>query len=100
MTVVAYLLPPITGLVAYFRGNNDRVRFHGLQSVALGAAWPAALYGADLIGRRAVLFVAAAGAAAWLYLVIGAALGRDPRLPGGAVLRRAVVGADSTRDAR
>jgi uncharacterized membrane protein len=96
VTVVAYLLPPVTGLVAYFRGRNDRVRFHGLQSVAFGVAWPTALYGADLVGRSAVLFVAAAGAAAWLYLMIGAASGRDPRLPGGTALRRAVADAGPT----
>ena len=98
MTVVAYLLPPITGLVAYLRGANGRARFHGLQSIALGVAWPTALYGADLVGRSALLFVAAAGAAAWLYLILGTALGRDPRLPGGAALRRALADADP-RDA-
>lgn len=98
MTVVAYLLPPVTGLVAYFKGGSGRERFHGLQSIALGVAWPAALYGADFVGRSAVLFVASAGAAAWLYLIIGAALGRDPRLPGGAALRRTVADADP-RDA-
>ncbi|MGH2749140.1 MAG: hypothetical protein ACRDKB_14635 [Actinomycetota bacterium] len=96
MTALAYLLPPVTGLVAYFRGRSGRARFHGLQSIALGVAWPAALYGADLVGRSAVAFVAAAGAVAWLYLIVGAALGRDPRLPGGAALRRVIADAGPT----
>lgn len=81
MAGLAYLLLPVTGLVAYFSGKTPRVRWHGLQAVVLGALWPALLYLAAAAAEALVLPVAAAGAAVWLLFLLGAALGRDPALP-------------------
>ncbi|MEA2446774.1 MAG: hypothetical protein QOK47_411, partial [Actinomycetota bacterium] len=44
MAALAYLLPPVTGLIAFLFAIDPRLRFHGLQSVALGAVWPVAIY--------------------------------------------------------
>jgi uncharacterized membrane protein len=89
VAALAYLLPPLTGLVAYFRGGSPRVRFHGLQSVALGLVWPAALFACTYVTPGATQAGFAVGALAWLALLVTTALGRDPRLPGiGRVLWR------------
>jgi hypothetical protein len=86
---LAYLLPPLTGLLAYFAGADERARFHGLQSVALGVAWPAAMYAGSWVTPGLTQAAWAAGAIAWLGLLVGAAAGRDPRLPwAGSRLRR------------
>ncbi|MGH3239363.1 MAG: hypothetical protein ACRDNL_03230 [Spirillospora sp.] len=87
MAALAYLLPPLSGLLAYLRGARERTRFHGLQSVAFGAAWPLALYAGAAITPGASQAVFGAGILVWAVLLVGTALGRDPRLPGGGHLR-------------
>jgi uncharacterized membrane protein len=90
MAALAYLLLPVTGLIAYFNSSSARVRFHGLQAITLGALWPLAIYGASSISARAGLIAWAAGALVWLGFMVPAALGLDPRIPlAGAYLRRA-----------
>ncbi len=81
MAALAYLLLPVTGLVAYFSGATPRVRWHGLQAIVLGALWPALLYLAAAAAESLVLPVALAGAATWLLFLLAAAAGRDPSLP-------------------
>jgi hypothetical protein len=81
VAALAYILPPLTGLAAYFGASSVRTRFHGLQSIVLGVLWPAALYGGSLITPGATQAAAALGGATWLWFVIGAATGRDPQWP-------------------
>jgi uncharacterized membrane protein len=81
MAAVAYLVLPVTGMLAYFSGSTPRVRFHGLQAIVLGALWPALLYAASTLNGSLVLPVAAVGGAVWLLFLAGAAIGRDPTLP-------------------
>ena len=81
MPALAYVLLPVSGLIAYLLGPDARVRFHGLQAIALGLAWPLGLYAASAVSATATQIVFVVGAAAWLVLLVGAAVGRDPRLP-------------------
>ena len=81
MAAFAYLLLPVTGLLAFFSGRTPRARWHGLQAIVLGALWPALLYLASALNESLVLPVAAGGAAVWLLVLAGAALGKDPSLP-------------------
>jgi uncharacterized membrane protein len=81
MAGLAYLLLPVTGLLAYFSGKTPRVRWHGLQAVVLGALWPALLYLAAASAEALVLPVTVAGATVWLLFLLAAAAGRDPALP-------------------
>ena len=82
MAAIAYLLPPVTGLFAFTLGSSKRVRFHGLQSVALGFLWPLAIYGGSLLSPGITQGAFIAGAALWLLLLLGTAVGRDPGIPG------------------
>jgi uncharacterized membrane protein len=77
MPALAYVLLPVSGMLAYFNGTSARMRFHGLQAIVLGALWPAALYGGSAISPTATRAVAVVGAALWLLLMVTAALGRD-----------------------
>jgi uncharacterized membrane protein len=81
MAAFAYVLLPVTGVVAYFGGRDRRARFHGLQAVTYGSLWPLFLYGASLVSPVVTQIVFAAGLALWLALLIGAARGRDPKIP-------------------
>ena len=81
MAALAYLVLPVTGLVAYFSGRTPRARWHGLQAIVIGALWPALLYAAASLNDSLVLPVAIGGAAVWLLFLAGAAIGRDPSLP-------------------
>ena len=81
MAAFAYVLLPVTGLVAYLGGRSRRARFHGLQAVALGFLWPLALYGASLLSPVVTQAVFGAGIVLWLALLLGAARGRDPKIP-------------------
>ena len=87
MAALAYLFPPLSGLLVYLSTRNPRARFHGLQSVAFGALWPAAIYLASLGGPIGTRVAAGVGALIWIALLVLAAFGRDPRLPGGSRLR-------------
>ena len=82
MIALAYLLPPITGLVAYLKGATPRARFHGLQSVLLGVLWPAALYVCSWVSPSATRIAFVVAAALWLVALLGTALGRNPGVPG------------------
>ena len=81
MAALAYLVLPVTGLVAYFSGRTPRARWHGLQAIVIGALWPASLYLASASKESLVLPVALGGAAVWLLFLVATALGRDPSLP-------------------
>ena len=99
MVALTYVLLPITGIAAYMLGSTPRIRTHGLQAIALGLLWPAALFGASLISPRVTQAAFVAGALAWLALVVVAALGRDPRLPlVGSWLARAAEASPRARD--
>ena len=92
MAALAYVLLPLSGLVAYAVGTSPRVRLHGLQAIALGAAWPAALFVASWISQWATRVVFAVGALTWIVLIGLTAAGRDPGLPGlKGLLRRAAA---------
>lgn len=81
MSALAYLLLPVSGLMAYLLGSDERVRFHGLQAIALGLVWPVALYAASALSATATSVVFAAGLVVWLSFLVLTAIGRDPRLP-------------------
>jgi uncharacterized membrane protein len=87
MAALAYLLPPLTGLLAYSLGSDRRVRFHGLQAVAFGFLWPVTIYGGSLAGPIGTRVTFTLGALIWIGLLVATALGRDPLLPGGRRLR-------------
>ncbi|HVM34637.1 MAG TPA: hypothetical protein VM784_04775 [Actinomycetota bacterium] len=81
MSALAYLLPPLSGLVALFGGKSARARFHGLQSIAFGAAWPAILWACSFVSTGATQVAFALGILLWVVLMGAAAFGRDLRLP-------------------
>jgi uncharacterized membrane protein len=81
MAALAYVLLPVSGLIAYFNGSNARIRWHGLQAITIGVLWPAALYAASSFSVRAVQLVWALGAATWLAVMLAAAFGKDVCLP-------------------
>ncbi|HEX2058481.1 MAG TPA: hypothetical protein VHI71_08935 [Actinomycetota bacterium] len=81
MAALAYLVLPVTGMLAYFSGRSSRVRFHGLQAIVLGALWPALLYVAAALNESVVVPVALGGAALWVLFLGATAFGKDPALP-------------------
>ena len=81
MATLAYLLPPLTGLLAFLKGRDERARRHGLQSVMLGVLWPAALLGAATVSPGVTQVVWAVGALVWLGALTATLLGGDPALP-------------------
>ncbi len=81
MAALAYLLLPVTGLAAYLLSNSPRMRMHGLQATRVGAAWPAAIYAGSAVSAAGARIAFAAGALTWIALLVGTALGKDPRLP-------------------
>ena len=91
VAALAYVLPPLSGLVAYLSSDSQRTRWHGLQSVLLGVAWPVALFGGALVSPGVTQVVWLVGALSWLTLLLGAAIGRDPRLPGVGTRLRALA---------
>ena len=89
MVALAYLVPPISGLIAYFKSRTARGRFHGLQSVLFGLLWPASLYGFSALSPGATQVAFVAGAIVWVLLLGVTAFGADPRVPGtGSLLER------------
>src|ERR671918_2832739 len=82
MAALAYVLLPLSGLIAYALGTSPRMRLHGLQAIALGAAWPAALFVGSWISEWLTRVVFAVGALTWIALIVLTAAGRDPGLPG------------------
>jgi len=90
MAALAYLLLPVTGMIAYFTSGSPRVRWHGLQAVLIGILWPVAIYGFSALSPGAGLVAWAGGGALWLGLMISAAAGFDLSIPVvGRYLRRA-----------
>jgi uncharacterized membrane protein len=81
MAALAYVLLPISGLIAFLRGSTARTRFHGLQAIVVGAVWPVLLYAATWTTPVVTQVVAAVGGLVWVTLVVTAALGRDLHLP-------------------
>ena len=89
MAALAYLFPPISKLVVYFMGRDERVRWHGMQAVVFGLVWPLALYGCSQISPGATQVAFFAGGAMWLMLLVLTAFGLNPRVPGtGSLLTR------------
>ena len=82
MATLAYLLPPVTGLFAYLLGSRERTRRHGLQSVAFGLLWPAALYGAAALSPGAAQAGFGVGGLVWVGLLLTTAVGLDLHVPG------------------
>lgn len=90
MAALAYLLLPVSGLAAYLMGRSPRTRWHGLQAVALGLVWPAALYACTYLTPGATQLCALAGVVAWIGFLAATAFGLDPRIPlAGKYLQRA-----------
>jgi uncharacterized membrane protein len=81
VAALAYLLLPLSGLLAYLLADDPRLRVHGLQAITVGALWPTAIYAASALSPTATRVAFAAGALTWIVLLIGAALGKNPRLP-------------------
>lgn len=79
---LAYLVLPVTGLIAYLMGAESRTRFHGLQAIALGLLWPVALYVAVLGPPVVVQVTFLAGVLVWLAFLFATLAGRNPRIPG------------------
>ncbi|MDQ3662341.1 MAG: hypothetical protein M3454_15055 [Actinomycetota bacterium] len=82
MAALSYLLPPVTGLLAYLLGSAERTRRHGLQSVAFGLLWPVALYGAAALSPGAAQAAFAVGGLVWVSLLLTTAVGLDLHVPG------------------
>jgi uncharacterized membrane protein len=98
MAGTAYLLLPITGLLAYSTGRDERVRFHGLQAVTIGLVWPLAMIACSKITPGATQIAFALGAIVWLAFLVFTALGSNPKIPFvGRLLQRAA--ADDPRGA-
>lgn len=90
MAALAYVLLPVSGLVAYLKGGSPRTRFHGLQAVALGLTWPVALYACTYVSPGATQAGWAAGGLVWLGFLVATAFGGNPRIPFlGRMLQRA-----------
>jgi uncharacterized membrane protein len=97
VAALAYVLLPITGLVAFLGGTTPRIRFHGLQAIVFGAVWPVLLYAATWTSPLVTQLVGAAGLLLWVVLIIATALGRDLQMPFlGARLRTAAITSATT----
>jgi uncharacterized membrane protein len=81
VAALAYVLLPITGLIAFLKGSTARIRFHGLQAILFGAAWAVFLYAATWTTPVVTQVVFAAGLLLWMALMVAAAFGRDIVLP-------------------
>jgi uncharacterized membrane protein len=81
VAALAYVLLPISGLVAFLKGSTPRTRFHGLQAIVVGAVWPAALYAATWTSPVVTQVVAALGALVWVTLIVSTAAGKDVQIP-------------------
>lgn len=81
MAALVYLFLPVSGLVAFLTGGSARLRFHGLQAVVFGTVWAAALYLGSALAAGVTVVVWILGAVAWVALMTGAGVGRDPSLP-------------------
>ena len=91
MAALAYVLLPVSGLIAFLTAEDARVRFHGLQAIALGLLWPLLLYAAAITSERVTQVAFGLGLVVWLGYLLGTLVGKDPRLPAvsGALARTA-----------
>ena len=96
MAALAYLLLPVSGAAAYLLGNDERTRGHGLQAIFLGLAWPLVLYAASFFSPTVTQVAFVLGIALWGFLLVGTALGRDPKIPfvGASIWRLATASVD------
>ena len=81
MAALAYVLLPLSGMLAFFSQTEARVRFHGAQAVSLGLIWPLALYACSALAPTATQIAFVLGAGLWIALIVTTAAGRDLRLP-------------------
>jgi uncharacterized membrane protein len=81
MAWLAYLLPPVSGFVAYTTGRSSRTRFHGLQAVWIGFIFPLVLYVASWITPTVTRVVLVLELLVWFAYLVGSAIGKDPSLP-------------------
>jgi uncharacterized membrane protein len=81
MAALAYLIPPLTGLWVFLRGDDVPTRAHGFQSIVLGFLWPLALYAGSWITPGATQLVMLFFGIAWLALLLSAGLGRGVLVP-------------------
>jgi len=95
MAALAYVLLPLSGVIAFLTGRSARIRFHGLQAIAVGAVWAVAAYVASWTAPLVTVAVFVAGAALWVTLLVSSLIGRDIRLPGAAHLERIAEGIES-----
>ena len=98
MAAFAYLLLPVTGLIATLAGRDQRARMHGLQAIFIGLGWAIAMYVAALGPAVAVQAVFGAGLLLWISFLALTLAGRDPKIP---VLGRTfeALAAGGTKDA-
>lgn len=92
MAALAYVFLPVSGLIAFLTAEDARVRFHGLQAIALGLFWPVLLYAAAAVSERITQAVFGIGLIVWFGYLLGTVVGKDPRLPvvSGALARAAL----------
>ncbi|MEA2486277.1 MAG: hypothetical protein QOD46_1388 [Actinomycetota bacterium] len=81
VAALAYVLLPVSGLIAFLKGSTQRTRFHGLQAIVVGAAWPVLLYAATWTAPVVTQAVAVVGTLLWVALIVTTALGKDLQLP-------------------
>jgi uncharacterized membrane protein len=82
MAALAYVLLPLSGALAFFTAESRRVRFHGLQAILYGVAWPVVLFAVAALAPSLTVVVAIGGAIGWAVLILLTAIGADPRIPG------------------
>lgn len=88
MAALAYVLLPLSGVIAFLTGATTRVRFHGLQAIGVGTVWAIAAYVTSWVAPVATVVVFVLGSLLWAALIVMALLGRDVRLPGTSLLLR------------
>ena len=97
VAALAYVLLPLSGVIAFLFGSTVRMRFHGLQAIALGTIWALLAYAASWIAPVVTALVFGLGTLVWLAAMITALIGVDLRLPGAKVLER-VAGREAGSD--
>ena len=97
MAALAYLLPPLSGLIAYLTAVQPRIRWHGLQSIALGTAWPLLVYAGAFISPVLTRVAFALGALVWIALLASTAFGANLGLPGVGGRMRVLVAYDASQ---
>jgi uncharacterized membrane protein len=99
MAALAYLAPPVSGLIAFLTADRGRVRFHGLQSIVIGTVWPALIYLGAFVSPMLTRIAFFGGAFVWVVFLVATAMGRDLALPGVKSFLREMVpsGGDEAR---